>query len=278
MTYSVLMSVYESDPPEYLADALNSIYRDQTKKPDEIVIVEDGPVPDEITEVIKAFSDEVHSEGTATVKVVGLKKNVGLGAALKEGTKYCTGDYIFRMDSDDLSVPERFKIMSECLEKHPEIDVLGSDIGEFADDPETVIRKRVCPPNMNGILKMCRSRNPMNHVSVAIRRESLIKAGGYAPLLLIEDYYLWVRMLAKGMKLANINKTLVKVRIGNGFDNRRGSTDRVRSWKKLQNYMLDHGMISRPRALLNMIFIRLFVYSPSGLKHILYGKLLRKRK
>ena len=276
MTYSVLLSVYKSDSPIYLADALDSIYKNQIKKPDEIVIVEDGPVPDETDRVIKDFFDSVHEEGRARVKVVELKKNRGLGAALKEGTKHCTGDYIFRMDTDDISVPDRFRIMSEYLEDHPEIDVLGSDIGEFTDNPENIVRKRVCPTDMDGIRKMCRSRNPMNHVSVAIRRESIEKVGGYMTLPLIEDYYLWVRMLANGMKLANINKTLVKVRIGNGFDNRRGSKARVKSWKILQKYMLHHGMIGPIRAMLNMIGITLFVYSPSGFKHLLYGKLLRK--
>lgn len=276
MTYSVLISVYKSDSPVFLAEALDSIYKNQIKKPDEIVIVKDGPVPNEIEEVIKAFSDSVHHEGRANVKVIGIKKNSGLGVALKEGTRYCTGDYIFRMDTDDISVPERFKTLSEYLEAHPDTDVLGSDIGEFTDNPDKVVRKRVCPPDMKGIIKMSRSRNPMNHVSVAIRRESLLKVGGYIPLPLIEDYYLWVRMLANGMKLANINCTLVKVRIGNGFDFRRGNLDRARSWKKLQKYMLRHGMISHLRAALNMISIRLFVYSPSKIKHILYGKLLRK--
>ena len=276
MTYSVLISVYKSDSPVYLAVALDSIYKNQIKKPDEIVIVEDGPVPEGTGRVIKAFSDSVHSEGNAKVKVVGLKENVGLGAALKEGTKHCTCDYIFRMDTDDISVPERFKVLSEYLEAHPEIDALGSDIGEFTEDPEKVTRKRVCPRDHEGILRMSRSRNPMNHVSAVIRRESLVKIGGYRALPLIEDYYLWVRMLAHGMKLANINQTLVKVRLGNGFDRRRGSVDRVKSWKVLQRYMVSHKMIGRFRAFLNMISIRLFVYSPSGLKHILYGKLLRK--
>ncbi|MCR5203763.1 MAG: glycosyltransferase [Lachnospiraceae bacterium] len=276
MTYSVLLSVYKDDSPVFLTEALNSIYKDQTKKPDEIVIVEDGPVPDETEEVLRSFFDSVHDEGTAKVKIVGLEKNVGLGAALKEGAKHCTGDYIFRMDTDDVSVPERFRIMSEYLEKNPDVDVLGSDIGEFNANPDHVIRKRVCPADYDGILKMCRSRNPMNHVSVAIRRESLLKVGGYKALPLIEDYYLWVRMLANGMKLANINKTLVKVRIGNGFDNRRGSHDRIKSWRILQKYMVRHGMIGHFRALINMISIRIFVYSPGRLKHFLYGKFLRK--
>ena len=276
MTYSVLISVYKSDSPAYLVEALDSIYKNQIKKPDEIVIVEDGPVPDETAKVISAFSDSVHASGTGKVKVIGLKENVGLGAALKEGTKHCTCDYIFRMDTDDISVPERFKILSEYLEAHPEIDALGSDIGEFTHNPDHVTRKRVCPAKHEDILKMSKTRNPMNHVSAVIRRESLNKIGGYRALPLIEDYYLWVRMLAHGMKLANINQTLVKVRLGDGFDHRRGSKDRVKSWKVLQRYMISHGMIGRFRAFLNMISIRLFVYSPSGLKHILYGKLLRK--
>ena len=277
MTYSVLLSVYRKDSPVFLAEALDSIYKKQIKKPDEIVIVEDGPVPDEIDDVLKRFSDLVYNEGSAKVKIVELWQNKGLGEALKEGTGHCTCDYIFRMDADDISVPERFQVMAGYLETHPDVDVLGSDIGEFIDDPDKIIRKRVCPAEKNDIIKMGRKRNPMNHVSVAIKRSSLLKVGGYVPLSLIEDYYLWVRMLANGMKLANLNKTLVKVRVGTDFEIRRGKTDRIKSWRKLQNYMLLHGMIGRFRAFWNMLCIRFFVYSPNVVKKFVYGKLLRKK-
>lgn len=294
MTYSVLMSVYKSDSPEYLKTALNSIYGEQTKKPDEIVVVQDGPVPEEIIQVLKGFEDSISNKTTDNMKnsssskdgsqnsepcrfvPVPLPKNLGLGGALAEGAKHCTCDYIFRMDSDDVSDPCRFEKMDAYLQKHPEVDVLGTDIGEFEENPEEVLRTRSCPCEFDDIVKMGKKRNPMNHVTAAIRRSALEGVGGYKPLALVEDYYLWVRMIAHGYRLANINETLVYVRIGNGFGKRRSSKQRIKSWKRLQTYMIDHDMISRPTAWRNMLYIRAFVYAPSGLREFAYKKLLRK--
>ncbi len=116
----------------------------------------------------------------------------------------------------------------------------------------------------------------MNHVSAAIKRSSLEKAGGYISLPLIEDYYLWVRFIANGFRLANINETLVHVRIGNGFTGRRRDHVRIKSWRILQDYMLKKHMISRTDAFFNMCYIKLFIYAPSGLKKLAYEKILRK--
>jgi hypothetical protein len=83
-------------------------------------------------------------------------------------------------------------------------------------------------------------------------------------------------MIANGRKLANLNEPLVHVRIGNGFDSKRGSLERARGWKVLQDYMLAHGMITKFEAFWNMININVFVRTPAWLKRILYEKLLRK--
>ena len=316
ITYSVLMSVYGGDSPEYLETALKSIYDDQTKKPDEIVIVEDGPITEELDKCIAGFAEHVAEKKGGTVagenddcscaqtedslneesftdsgnaengnstkhhtvvKRFRLPDNRGLGEALRIGSEQCTGDYIIRMDSDDVSDPRRVELMDRYLTKHPEIDVLGTDIGEFMDDPSKIIRTRVCPRNAKGIARMCRKRNPMNHVSVAIRKEALDEVGGYIALPLLEDYYLWVRMIAAGKVLRNIGKSLVHVRIGNGFEKRRRKVDRVTNWKKIQDFMLEHKMINRFEAFRNMISIRLFVYSPVFIKKFAYNRLLRKR-
>ena len=112
-------------------------------------------------------------------------------------------------------------------------------------------------------------------MTACIRRSALTDVGGYVPLPLMEDYYLWVRMIAKGYKFANINETLVYVRVGNGFNSKRGSSTRVKGWKTIQNYMLEHGMITRAKAIKNMLYIRVFVYTPAWLKQFLYKHFLR---
>ncbi len=275
MTYTVLMSVCREDSPVFLTEALKSIYTSQIKKPDEIVIVEDGPVTEEIGTVLRRFKDD---NSGAVIKIIACGRKMGLGAALDAGSKQCGSDYIIRMDADDISEPLRIRAMSEYLEKHRDTDVLGSDIGEFVEDPNDIIRYRSCPADTESIRRMCRKRNPMNHVSVAIRRSSLIKAGGYKPLLLLEDYYLWIRMLALDMKLVNLNKMLVRVRIGKDFEVRRSRRERIAGWKKLQCFMLEKKMINRFEAFRNMIYIRAFVHMPAFMKKTVYNRLLRTRQ
>ena len=271
--YSVLMSVYKNDSPEYLELALRSIYEVQTRKPDEIVVVFDGPITQGLLDVLNRF--KMGKEDV--VKYYPQEVNRGLGEALRIGSEKCTGDYILRMDSDDVSDPERFEKQIAYVEQHPEIDVLGTDIAEFKKTPEeSEKRVRACPANHDDIVQMGKKRNPMNHVTVCMKKSALEKCGGYKTLLLLEDYYLWLNMIAAGCRLANINESLVYVRVGNGFDSKRGSKERITGWKVLQNFMIEHGMITKREARMNIIYINAFVRTPGWLKKMLYERILRK--
>lgn len=271
--YSVLMSVYKKDSPEYLQIALKSIYEQQSIKPDEIVIVVDGPIPENLREVLDSFKKDKEK----IVKIIQQEQNKGLGEALKKGTEYCTGDYIFRMDSDDISVFDRFEKQINYIEKHSNIDVLGGNIAEFQKSiDEENKRLRVCPMNHEDIVKMGKKRNPMNHVTVCIKKETLVNSGGYQSLLYLEDYYLWLRMIVNNCKLENLNETLVLVRVGNGFEGRRSTKKYIEGWKTLQNFMKKNKMINFIEAKLNMIYIRVFVSTPPWLKKIIYKFILRK--
>lgn len=271
-TYSVLMSVYKNDDPGFLSIALKSIYDDQIVKPDEIVVVFDGPLTNELYTVLNEF--KVGKEDV--VKYFPQEENHGLGEALRIGSEKCTCDYILRMDSDDISDPHRFERQIAYVEMHPEIDVLGTDIAEFNESIDEDMRVRSCPENHDDIVQMGKKRNPMNHVSVCMKKEALEKCGGYKTLLLLEDYYLWLNMIAAGCKLANIHESLVYVRVGNGFDSKRGSKERITGWKTLQDFMIEHGMINKKEAMMNMFYIRAFVNTPPQIKKIAYSKLLRK--
>jgi hypothetical protein len=123
---------------------------------------------------------------------------------------------------------------------------------------------------------MAKKRNPMNHVTACIKKSALMKAGGYQTLLLLEDYLLWLNMIVAGCKLANLNESLVYVRVGNGFDGKRGSKERIIGWSKLQDIMLEHGLINQWQAFMNKVYIRAFVKTPAGLKKWLYSNLLRR--
>ena len=275
MKYSVLMSVYKNDSAEFLKSALESIYEKQTRKPDEIVVIIDGPINDELQKILNDFYAD--KEGIAFY--YPQKENKGLGEALRIGAEKCTGDYILRMDSDDISDPSRFEKQIAYVEAHPEIDVLGTDIAEFQESvQEENKRLRICPATHDDIVKMSQTRSPMNHVSVCIKKSALQKSGGYRPLLYLEDYYLWLNMIASNCTLANLNESLVYVRVGNGFNSKRGSKERIKGWRVLQSFMLEHHMISKHQARMNMLYIRCFVKTPAKLKKILYEKILRKHK
>ena len=271
--YSVLMSVYQNDDSDFLKIALESIYDKQTRKPDEVVVVFDGPLKEQLYDVLNAFQKGRED----VVKYYPQEVNRGLGEALRIGSELCTGDYILRMDSDDISDAKRFEKQIAYVEAHPEVDAVGSDIAEFNEDPtKEEMRTRICPARHEDIVRMCKKRNPMNHVTACIKRSSLMKAGGYQSLLLLEDYLLWINMIVAGCKLANINESLVYVRVGNGFDGKRGSKERIIGWSKLQEIMLKHGMINHMEAIMNKLYIRAFVKTPVGLKKWLYNKILRK--
>lgn len=272
MKYSVLMSVYKNDDPNFLELALESIYEKQTKKPDEIVVVFDGVLTDNLYNVLNSFKKDKED----IVFYYPQEVNRGLGIALQIGITKCTGDYIFRMDSDDISDPSRFEKQMAFIEKNSDIDVLGTNIAEFNESLNETMRVRKCPQKHHDIVEMCKTRNPMNHVTVCMKRESVLKAGNYESLLLLEDYYLWIKMIVAGYKLANLDESLVYVRVGNGFDSKRGSRERIKGWNVLQIAMLKNGMITKKKAIFNNIYINIFVRTPVWLKKILYSKLLRK--
>ncbi len=275
MKYSVLMSVYKNDEATFLREALTSVYEKQTRKPDEIVVVFDGPLTEELYEVLDAFAQDKKD----IVKYYPQSENRGLGQALRIGTDYCTGDYIFRMDSDDISLPTRFEKQIEYIEAHPETDVLGTDIAEFNEDiNEKNKRVRSCPADHDGIVKMGKRRSPTNHVSVCIKRASLVSCGGYESHPYVEDYFLWMKMIANGCRFANMHETLVLVRVGNGFNSKRSDSVRVREWKFLQKFMVEKKLINRFEALINMLLIRVFVSIPPKMKTRLYDMFLRKKK
>lgn len=272
MKCSVLMSVYKNDNPDFLKVALESIYERQTRKPDEIVIVFDGELTSELYAVLEKFKENKEN----IVFFYPQQTNQGLGEALRIGTQKCTGEYIFRMDADDISAEQRFEKQLAYMQENPDIDVLGTDIAEFEGAPGGEMRLRVCPAKQEDIVRMGKHRNPMNHVSVCFKRSALEKCGGYETLMLLEDYYLWVKMIACGCRLENMNEALVYVRVGNGFICNRSLTVRISGWKKIQKFMLEHKMINGLEAAINMLYIVGFVYCPVGLKKLLYNKLLRK--
>ncbi len=273
MKYSVLMSVYAKEKKEFLKCALESIYDNQTRKPDEIVVVFDG----ELTEGLYRVLDDFRRGKEDIVFYYPQTENKGSGEASRIGAEKCTGDYIFRMDSDDISLPERFEKQIAYIESHPEIDVLGANIAEFSESPDEDDKKmRVCPQKYEEILTWCKRRNPINNVTVCIKKNALDMAGGYKTLLLLEDYYLWVRMIACGCVLENMNEVLVYTRVGNGMHSRRASKERLKSFEVLYQFMIENKMISRTEAFFNKLIYKIAYIVPPRIRQLTYEKILRK--
>lgn len=273
MEFAVVMSVYRNDRPEFVVRAIESVTSYQTRKPDEVVIVIDGPVSDDIDCAIKSCIEQQPS----LFKIVRFDTNRGLGHALRAGVERAGCPIIARMDSDDVSSPDRFEKQIGYLETHPDCDIVGGQISEFIEREENIIAHRQVPVSHDEIFSLLRSRCPFNHQSVAMLRSSVLNAGNYMDWHFNEDYYLWIRMAQQGCRFANLPDTLVNVRVGAEMYARRGGWKYFRSEERLQRYMLCHGMISFPRYLYNTIgrFV-VQVVMPNKLRGWVFRKFFRK--
>lgn len=271
MKFSVLMSVYKNDKAEYFRDALDSIIN-QTLPPNQIVIVKDGPLNEELNQIINDYLSRYK-----IIDIVESKINIGLGNALDLGMKHCKFDIIARMDSDDISVRDRFEKQIKCFIKDKDLSIVGSNISEIDIDKGNIIGYRVVPTEHIDIVEYAKKRCPLNHVTVMFRREDVQKVGGYIDYHYNEDYYLWIRMLIGKCKFKNIDENLVKVRVGKDMYRRRGGLKYFKSEFKLQNYMLDNNIITKKIYIIN-IALRFIVQIvlPNNLRAIVFKTVCRK--
>lgn len=240
--YSVLMSLYKKEKPEYLRLAIDSMIN-QTVPPDEIVIVEDGPLTDELYAVLDEYP-MLHRVKNET--------NLGLGLALNVGLKKCKNELVARMDTDDCSKPERCEKQLEFLNSNPDISVVGGQIEEFIELPDHIVAKRIVPLKDIELKEFNKKRCPFNHVTVMFKKKDIIEAGSYQDWFWNEDYYLWIRLALAGKKFANLPDVLVLVRTGEDMYQRRGGIKYFQSEAKLQKFMLDNNIINKPRYLINI--------------------------
>ena len=245
--FSVAMSVYKSDNPDFFDRALSSITDEQTIIPNEIVLVVDGPVNAEINAVIDKY------EGKYEIfKVIRLEQNGGLGNALKIAVENSSNELIARMDSDDVSVSTRFDEQLKYFAMNPEIDIVGGDIIEFIGEENNIVGKRSVPLSNESIREYMKTRCAMNHVSVMYKKKAVESAGGYQDWFWNEDYYLWIRMWLNGAVFANTGSVLVNVRVGEEMYQRRGGSKYFESEKGLQDYMLKNKMINHSTYIKNV--------------------------
>ena len=236
--FSVLMSVYKNDKPSYLKDAINSVMN-QTLKPNQVVIMVDGPIGDNLKDVLNEYEDN------KIIDIIYKEENEGLGITLNRGLNYCKYDYVARMDSDDICESNRFEVEIGYLEKNNDIDVVGSLINEYDETMSRIISTRIVPENDDEIKEYLKKRNPMNHVSVIYKKEKVLEVGSYEDYLFFEDYHLWSKMIKNNCKFHNIQLCLVKVRGGDSMFKRRGGKAYLNHIKRFEKFLLDQDLINK---------------------------------
>lgn len=244
--FSVVMNAYGGDHPEWFEIAVNSVIS-QTAAPDEVVLVVDGPVPEALAAAISRY------EHRPEFQIIRLEKNQGLGNARRVALEHCTYDLVVLMDSDDISVPDRFEKQLKAFAENPQTDVVGGIIDEFIGEPTQVVGVRKVPRTDAEIKAYLKTRCPLNHVTVMFRKSAVAEAGGYEDWYYNEDYYLWIRMYLAGKFFYNLQDVLVHVRVGEDMYRRRGGMRYFKSEAKLQKYMLDHHIIGFGTYTLNVI-------------------------
>lgn len=269
--YSVLTTLYSKEKPEYLRQCLDSMIN-QTVPPNEYVIVKDGPITKELEDVLNEYTRKY-----SIFKIVTLEVNSGCGPASIAGMAACTNDLVARIDSDDISMPQRCELELQEFENDPELVVVGSDMYEFEVDPNQITAIKTMPCSPKEIYEFGKRRNPFNHSTVMMRKSLVQRYGGYAPLRRSLDLELFTKLLLNKCKCRNINQPLVKFRTG---------SERVKRKKNWTNLKCDLLVYKRNYDEKYINFIDLFVVvsrqlifflMPSGIAGVLYNKIYRKK-
>lgn len=268
--YSVLMSVYDKEKAEYLEQSMESIWK-QSLPTDDFVLVCDGELTKELQQVITQQKKEYKER----LNVVLLPERSGLGKALNQGIKYCKHNIVARMDSDDISKPERMQRQLKILQEQ-KVAMVGSAVEEFSKTTKQIMAVRKMPETSEDIRKFAARRNPFNHPSIMYRKDVVEAVGGYLDCPFFEDYYLWGRILKAGYEGYNIQESLLYMRAGEDMYQRRGGIHYARlavafRWKlhKMGISRLSDFMISAGGQVLVCLI-------PNSLRTKFYKKFLRK--
>ena len=267
--FSLLLPVYHGDDAAHLRRAYRSATTEQHLPPDEVVLVQDGPVGPALAEVVAEIEDTAQA-----VTVLRLERNVGLALALEAGLARCSHEIVARTDADDVCRPERFARQVPLVAEG--YDIVGSAIQEFVSEDEPGL-VRVPPLSSDAITTGARFHSPFNHPTVVFRRSAVAAAGGYRDLPLLEDYWLFARMLAAGARGCNVPEPLLLYRVGAGAYARRGGTRLLRSEIELQRRMRRLGFTTRAQAVRNVVVRGGYCLVPEKVRTVLYRTFLVDR-
>jgi hypothetical protein len=268
---SLLLPVWAGDRAEFLTEAFRSTVQDQVRRPDEVVIVRDGPVDAALARCIELLA----AESPVPVEVVELARNAGLGVALDAGLAVCRHDIVARMDADDVSLPHRLAVQLPIVEAGA--DLVGAGLLEFAAHPGDVVGRRTPPTDPNDILAWARFADPFNHPTVVYRRTAVLAAGGYTDFSLMEDYLLWAKMIMAGARVTNVAEPLVAYRVGAGAYARRGGLAQLRAELALQRRFRVLGFTTRAQFARNVLVRGGYRLVPQPLRRMAYRRVVATR-
>lgn len=271
MKYSVLMSVYAKESPKFLYESINSMLK-QTVTPDEIIIVKDGILTDELENVLYKF------ENTHAIKTISIKENVGLGEALNIGMKHCRNEMIARMDSDDISRPDRCEKQLRMFAQDSSLAIVSSSVAEFDEDISSIKAIKSVPTSHRNILLYAKRRNPFNHPAVMYKKSAVQLAGGYKHFELFEDYYLWVRLIMNGNQCANIDEPILYMRANKGMYKRRGGVPYLKCIIRFKSRLRSMGFISNTDFFISVLAQGFVAVLPNTIRIMIYRKILRTKK
>jgi glycosyltransferase involved in cell wall biosynthesis len=265
---SLLLPVWAGDRPDFLTEAFRSTVDAQTRRPDQVVIVRDGPVPAALAERIA----ELAASSPVPVDLVELERNVGLGPALDAGLAACRHDVVARMDADDISLPHRFAVQLPIIESG--VDVVGSGLLEFGEHPDDVVGSRTAPTEPEEIRRRARFATPFHHPTVVYRRPLVTGVGGYSDFAKMEDYLLWAKLIVADARVANVAEPLVMYRVGAGAYARRGGLSLLRAEIALQRRFRALGFTTREQFVRNIVVRGGYRLVPEGLRRSAYRKVI----
>lgn len=267
--FSVLLSLYIKERPEYLRQSLDSVFN-QTLQPTEVILLLDGPITDELQTVVSEFENRY-----PVLKIIPLKENQGLGKALNEGLKHCSHDLIVRMDTDDIAKPDRFEVEVKFMNEHPDIAACSSWIDEFIGEKDNVVAIKKLPESHEEIYEFGKTRCPIAHPAAIFRKKAALKVGAYGPFP--EDYYLWGKMLKNGEKFHNIQQSLVWFRSSPNVYKRRGGWKYFKAIMGVSKELHKIGYISIGDYLKVLAMRSVLCLTPNKVRGFLYNRVVRKK-
>lgn len=221
--FTCLLPVWAGDDARQFLRAVFSLVRN-TAPPAHIILCEDGELPPPLEAAAAAVARKFGAVRARNPGPRGLHANLNHGAAL------VATPWICRADADDINLPHRLETQAAFLSAHPEVSALGGDIIEFWPDGAT--QTKAMPTGHDDIVRYARYRNPINHMTAVFSTEVFTACGGYPAIPFKEDYALWLTMIARGYRLANVGRPLVRARLGSDFYRRRAGLHNLSSeWR-----------------------------------------------